>query len=296
MPLRYAGKCSRCATDLPVRTKAWWDAAAKQVTCSACLPIDNGQSTPDGPGPPLSPTTSAGPLTLTTASTFAPPPVIDHGTGGVSARHEYERRQQKHERQIEAKWGTGRIGRIAKFMSDEPQSTIAWAKGAEGERRLARRLNDDLADIAIVLHDRKVPKTRGNIDHLVVAPSGIWIVDAKNYNGKVERRDIGGWLSTNIQLFVGGRNQTKLLTGMDWQVAAVQAALAPIGFSEAPVQPTLCFTNSEWPLLAKPLQIDGITITWPTKLIEAIRAAGQLDTTTIDTLARHLSATLPASD
>ena len=94
---------------------------------------------------------------------------------------------------------------------------------------------------------------------------------------------------------VGGRNQSKLLTGLDWQVAAVRAALAPIGFGEAPVQTALCFIGSEWPMFAKPLQIDGVTVTWPTKLLEVVRAAGPLDTTTIDSLARHLSANLPAS-
>lgn len=151
------------------------------------------------------------------------------------------------------------------------------------------------SDVAIVLHDRKVPKTRGNIDHLVVASSGVWIIEAKNYTGKVEERDIGGWLSTNIQLFVDGRNQTKLVTGLDWQIAAVRAALEPIGFAEVPVHPVLCFTNSEWPLFARPLHIAGVTVTWATKLFEAIRVPGSLDISTVDTLARHLSAKLPAS-
>jgi len=295
MPLRYAGTCSKCESALSPKTRAWWDALAKQVTCAVCLPIENSRSPLDGPERAPTSTITDGTTVKAPATSFAPPAVIDHGTGGISAAHEYKRRHAKHERQIEAKWGTGRIGRIVKFLSDEPQTTMAWAKGAEGERRLARRLNDELADVAVVLHDRKVPNTRGNIDHLVVAPSGIWIIDAKNYKGKVERRDLGGLFATNIQLFVGGRNQTKLVTGLDWQVAAVRAALDPIGFAEAPVHTAVCFTDSEWPMFAKPLQIGGVTVTWPAKLIEAVRTTGPLDTTTIDTLARHLSATLPAS-
>lgn len=31
----------------------------------------------------------------------------------------------------------------------------------------------------VVLHDRRQPGSRGNIDHLVVGPSGIWVVDSK---------------------------------------------------------------------------------------------------------------------
>jgi hypothetical protein len=79
---------------------------------------------------------------------------------------------------------------------------------------MARRLTNDLGEAAVVLHDRKVPNTRGNIDHLVIAPSGIWIVDAKNYNGKVEVRDCGGWFSTDLRLHVNNRDQTKLVDGL----------------------------------------------------------------------------------
>jgi hypothetical protein len=274
MSLRYDGTCSTCRSTLPARSKAWWDSATKQVTCLTCAPAQHQ-------------TSRASPA-------FPPPPTIDHGIGGISANKEYERRVAKHAKQIEAKWGTGRIGRFVKFMSDEPQSTDAWARGAEGERRLARRLTDDLGDVAVVLHDRKVPKTRGNIDHLVVASNGIWIVDAKNYTGKAEQRDIGGLFSTNIQLYVNGRNQTELISGLAWQVHAVRAALTPTGFAELPVHPTLCFMNSGG-LFAKPFHIDEVLVTWPAKLLESIRAPGPFDAITMDMLARQLSSKLPAS-
>jgi hypothetical protein len=43
-----------------------------------------------------------------------------------------------------------------------------------------------------MLHDCRIPGSRANIDHLFVAASGIWIVDAKGDKGKVEQRDLGG--------------------------------------------------------------------------------------------------------
>jgi hypothetical protein len=53
-----------------------------------------------------------------------------------------------------------------------------WRRGSEGEAatavllaRLPRRF--------VVLHDRRMPGQRGNIDHLVVGPSGVWVVDSK---------------------------------------------------------------------------------------------------------------------
>jgi hypothetical protein len=220
---------------------------------------------------------------------------INVGVAGASAATEHKRRRANQERQIEEKWGTGRLGRFVKLVSDEPQSTRAWAKGAEGEQALARRLTDELTSIAVVLHDRKVPGTRGNIDHLVVAPSGVWVIDAKNYSGKVEQRDVGGWFSTDRRLYVGGRDRSKLVDGLSWQVDAVRAALSPCGFNEVPVQASLCFTNSEWGLFTRPIQMNGVLITWASRLVEAVRQSGPLDAAAIELLALHLSSQLPAS-
>jgi hypothetical protein len=296
MSLRYDGTCSVCDGATPARSKAWWDKAAKQVTCLSCRPAQTAPAAAiDAHRTDSTPAAHPGSITAPLGTPLPPPPAIDNGVGGVSATKEYERRRATHERAIEAKWGTGRIGRFVKFISDEPQSTVAWAKGAEGERRLARRLNDDLADVAVVLQDRKVPKTRGNIDHLVVSSSGIWIIDAKNYAGKVEQRDVGGWFSTDLRLYVGNRNQTRLVDGLAWQVEAVRAVLAPIGFGEAPVHPSLCFISSEWGWFAKPIRMNGVLVTWAGKLVEVIREPGPLDATTIDLLARELSNRLPAS-
>jgi hypothetical protein len=36
--------------------------------------------------------------------------------------------------------------------------------------------------------DRRIRRSRANIDHIAVASSGIWVIDAKRYNGKVEVR------------------------------------------------------------------------------------------------------------
>lgn len=287
--LRYDSACSVCTVATPARSTAWWDQATKQVICTECAAADatdvlcpadasHRDRSADAPTAP-----------------WAPPAMIDTGTGGVSAAREYERRKAKHERQIEARWGTGRIGRLAKLLSDEPQSTVAWARGAEGERRLAMRLNNELDGVAVVLHDRKVPGTRGNIDHLVVAPTGVWLIDAKNYTGKVEVRDVGGWFKTDLRLYVANRDKSNLVEAMGWQVDAVRKALTPIGFGGAQIHPVLCFTNSEWPLFAKPQSMDGVRITWPANVVEVARADGPWDEATVQLVAHQLSGTLPAA-
>ena len=62
---------------------------------------------------------------------------------------------------------------------------------------------------AVVLDDRKVPGTKVHIDHIVVAPSGVWVIDAKESDGRVERRDIGGWFKVDERLYVAGKDRTE---------------------------------------------------------------------------------------
>jgi hypothetical protein len=42
-----------------------------------------------------------------------------------------------------------------------------------------------VGDHVIALHDGLIPGTKGNIDHISVAPAGVLVVDAKAYKGKV---------------------------------------------------------------------------------------------------------------
>ena len=114
-------------------------------------------------------------------------------------------------------------------------------------------------------------------------------------SGKVEQRDVGGWSSADARLYVDNRNQTKLIDGLNWQVEGVRAALTPIGFGDAPVHPSICFTNSEWGLFTKPIRMNGVVTSWAANLTDQVRAPGPLDASAIELLARHLSTQLSAS-
>lgn len=220
-----------------------------------------------------------------------PPPSIEHGVAGAGPQREYARRVAKREAQLDKKWG--RLAPVAKFLSNEPQSTTAWRTGAEGERRLAAHLDREVGSTAVILHSRCVPRSSADIDHLVIAPSGVWIVDAKNYSGKVERRDVGSWWVIDHRLFVNNRDRTALVDGMQRQVDAVRSALDPMGLATLPVHPALVFTNSEWGLFAKPFDIRGVRILWAKRLCELIVQPGSVEPTRIDAIARQLSSKLP---
>ena len=85
-----------------------------------------------------------------------------------------------------------------------------------------------------VLHDRRVPGTRGNIDHIVIAPAGVFVVDAKHYEGRIEIRNKGWFLRPDYRLYVGRRDCSGLATGLGWQVEAVTAALAAAAVDRCP--------------------------------------------------------------
>ena len=69
-------------------------------------------------------------------------------------------------------------------MTDHSQSTRASRRGAPGEERLVGRLNELAGPLLRVLHDRRIPRSSANIDHLVVTPNGVYVVDAKRYRGR----------------------------------------------------------------------------------------------------------------
>lgn len=257
--------------ELPAKTTAVYDTDAKNVLCLVCRDRDR-------PSEPL--------------GLLPPPQPIDHGVAGAGPQAEYERRVAKREREIDDIGGWR--AKIVRACDSEPQSTTAWRQGADGERRLAAALEAGLNGSAVVLHSRKVPNTRGDIDHLVVASSGIWVVDSKNYAGRPELRDVGGWRTPEWRLYVNGRNQTKLVANFDWQVAAVRAVLDPMGFGEAPVHPTLLFTQWKKGLFEKPIELGGVRAMWTKRLVELMNEPGPLSDDAIRAIATQLSAKLPA--
>lgn len=61
---------------------------------------------------------------------------------------------------------------------------IAYRKGAEGEGLTADDLSN-LPDTYSVFHDLTHPSIGGNIDHIVVGPTGVFALETKNWKGHV---------------------------------------------------------------------------------------------------------------
>jgi hypothetical protein len=136
----------------------------------------------------------------------------------------------------------------------------------------------------ILLHDRRMPTGAGNIDHLAIAPTGVFVIDAKNYRGKVEVRKP---LLGAPKLVIDGRDRTKLIDGLDRQVAAVQTALRASRHADVPVRGVLCFTTAELPLLGT-LKMRGHLLLYRKALAKRLNAQGALAPAVIEDLARDL--------
>ena len=262
MRLRHAGTCVRCGSALDKGTTAFYGPAAHLVRCLDCP--KEVKNLPD----------------------------IDVGTPGGSAWREYERRKAKREDRIKGNFGAILGGAIL-ALTDEPQSTWAWARGSQGEQELAESL-EGVLDIQ-TLYDRRVPGTRGNLDALVVAPAGIYVVDVKRYKGLIRVRDRGGWFRSDLRLYVGRRDCSELADNMEWQVDAVEAALDAAGFDPAPpVEPVLCFVSGEWPLIGRPSSFAGVHLEGARSIRDLFTWEVLLDEPAIDRFARVLARAFPA--
>jgi hypothetical protein len=220
MRLRYAGLCRGCGTTVAAEEMAIYHRDSKQVECLSCNATSTGSVTP-------------GPSSAAVASPASYPeesPEPDHavdpldpGTAGASARREHERRVAKREERIRAKHP--KFGGFILAVTDEPQSTRAWDVGSCGEVMLGKRLDALVEHDVLVLHDRRIPGTKANIDHIVVAPTGVFVIDAKKYKGRPNLKVEGGILRPRVEkLIVGSRDCTKLVAGVTKQVELIRAA------------------------------------------------------------------------
>ena len=251
--LRRAGVCTVCLAGLDRGTSVMWDRSAQTPTCLPCF----AGPTVDGAGA---------------------------GTAGGSAAQQADRRRAAEDeaarRHRELPWWR----RVLERPPPTADRSAAWRKGAAGERRLGDRL-DTLAarGIVTVLHDRRLAaRSSANIDHIVVAAGGVWVVDAKNYRGRIE---VTGRRS---RLIVGGRDRTALVPGVRRQVRRVMAELRTT-YPAVPVYGALCFVGAERRRGRRAQTVGNVLVTWEKDLDRRLRDPGRLDEPHRAAIQHHLA-------
>jgi hypothetical protein len=134
-----------------------------------------------------------------------------------------------------------------------------------------------------------MPLGRGNIDHIAVAPTGVYVIDAKAHSGtiRLEKPLFGA-----ARLQIAGRDHTKLMDGLDRQVAAARDALDRAGQADVPVRGVLCFTNADLPVV-RTLTMRGHLVLYRKALAKRLNADGALQPPDIDLIARTIARELP---
>ncbi len=139
-----------------------------------------------------------------------------------------------------------------------------------------------------------MPGTRGNIDHIVVAPAGVFVVDAKHYRGVIRIRGVGGFFKRDERLYVGSHDCSKLAADMGWQVQAVERALRAVPIDPLPpITPVLCFVDGDWPIFRRPDVYAGVRLERTRSIRKLINLSRVLDDAAIDRLAGLLATAFP---
>jgi hypothetical protein len=181
----------------------------------------------------------------------------------------------------EAQRARARAERLAERQASAERRAAAFAAGAEGERIVAEALAPLSAAGYVLLHDRSAGP-RANLDHVVIGPAGVWLVNAKHGSGTVAAEDT---------LRHNGRPRAKQLERAAEERALVAAILAREGVT-APVHSVFAFTAAA----PDPGVVEGVTVVPVDRLRSTIGSAPpMLEARELDRAAAVLVTALPAA-
>lgn len=136
----------------------------------------------------------------------------------------------------------------------------SWADGAAGEESTARLLAPLERRGYVVLHDRAIPGSRANLDHLVIGVFGAAYVDTKNWQSKKSKLKVEG--ST---LRYGRYDQSEALRRVAWEAEQAARALG------CEVRPFVAVHGAKIPGPRSRIEIQGVTIVAAKKLPRLLR-------------------------
>ena len=168
-------------------------------------------------------------------------------------------------------------------VADAENEQRRWLAGAEGERATAAALEELVADGWLLLHDVHWPgRPKANLDHVVVGPGGVVVVDAKNWSSTARVKDGVLWS--------GRHGKTKDCEAAASAAAAVGALLRPEHRHLA--RAALCLVQQD--LDGVPVQA-GVVVAGLRQMAPAIRSMpGVLTAADVAAVHAHLAQCLGA--
>ncbi len=116
------------------------------------------------------------------------------------------------------------------------RAAAMYEKGADGEEATAACLALLPKDQFTVFHDVRWPGRRyANIDHVVVGPGGVFVIDSKNWSGRIK--------VDNGVLRQNGRQRETTVAGAAEAALAVARLVTVVDVNH--VMPVLCFVRDE---------------------------------------------------
>lgn len=109
-------------------------------------------------------------------------------------------------------------------LSRKPSGARNWLQGARAEQRTGRILRQLARQGWWVCHDRAIPRSKANLDHVVVAPDGtVFYVDTKAWhaNRSEIRWDVN-------RLMYGRYDKTANLRTVEWEAGRVAEAIGQL--------------------------------------------------------------------
>ena len=128
----------------------------------------------------------------------------------------------------------------------------------------------------------------GTVQHVVVAPSGVWVLAERRSPGRPAAP--GGLLGRRTEtLQLGRRTAARLVDSVARQAEAVRAELG----ADVPVGALLCILDADWPIFGGSFTVDGVRVLWPKKACEVMASGQRLSPAQVADVAARLDAALP---
>jgi hypothetical protein len=161
------------------------------------------------------------------------------------------------------------------------EATAVWRGKRRGEVITGRILRRGLTRHGYRVLNGRAVRGQASIDHLVIGPGGVWIVDNEAYGPETALAQYGG------RLFFGERSGTKMAEGLNRVAETLAGVLTEKSGIPVTIEPVLAVYGGSMPRGGM-ITAENLTLLRPRRIPRLIQthATGALSDDQVETLAR----------